>query len=273
MHKFHDPQYLRSKQYKDASNLNARQRLHVRFSKNPLGWLRWVFDQLDLPANCQLLELGCGSGDLWRDNADRVPPGWEIILTDFSPGMLEKARGNLEELDSLGVKGQFEFRVVDAQELPFKNEWFDAVIANHMLYHVPDRPRALAEIHRVLKPGGKLFAATNGPTHMQELYALMVRLNPDFSLEDMKISLSFSLENGAEQLSTCFKKVAMQRQANWLEVTEVEPLLAYILSMVIAEDVASQSRLADLEVSLQDEIAAKGAIHITKDAGMFIATK
>ena len=45
-----------------------------------------------------------------------------------------------------------DYAVLDLQALPFPEACFDAVIANHMLYHVPDRPRALAEVQRVLKP-------------------------------------------------------------------------------------------------------------------------
>ncbi len=55
-----------------------------------------------------------------------------------------------------------QFKEIDAQSIPFEDETFDAVIANHMLYHVPDRPKAIAEIKRVLKPGGRLIATTIG---------------------------------------------------------------------------------------------------------------
>ena len=64
-----DQEYLKQ-EYRDATNLNARIRLHQRFSLNPYGWLRWVFDQLDLPSECRILELGCGPGNLWLENLD-----------------------------------------------------------------------------------------------------------------------------------------------------------------------------------------------------------
>ncbi len=141
-------------QYGDASNLNARIALHERFSANAYGWPRWVFDQLDLPDESHLLEIGCGAGGLWADNLDRIPAGWEITLTDASPGMLAEAQRNLS------IQRRFAFRLADAQKLPFEDGAFDAVIANHMLYHVPDRPRAFSEIARVLRDGGTLYAAT-----------------------------------------------------------------------------------------------------------------
>lgn len=149
MGKMSNQQYLLDEQYRDASNLNSRITLHERFSTNPYGIFRWIFDHFDLPAGAHILELGCGSGQLWLKNLDRIPSGWSITLSDFSPGMLEEARGNLSQSGH-----PFAFQVIDAQSIPIEDESFDAVIANHMLYHVPDRAVALAEVRRVLRPGG-----------------------------------------------------------------------------------------------------------------------
>ena len=164
MSRFTDQQYLKNDQYKDASNLDARVLLHQRFSTNQYGWFQWVFDTLlKLPGNA-ILELGCGPGWLWKENASRIPTDWNITLSDLSPGMLDAAWRNLV------VTGRtFQFKEIDAQSIPFEDETFDAVIANHMLYHVPDRSKAIAEIKRVLKPAGRLIATTVGENHMREM--------------------------------------------------------------------------------------------------------
>ncbi len=63
MSKFTDQQYLKTEQYRDASNLNARLEIHRRFSTNSYGWFAWVFDTLEtLPKQARVLELGCGPG-------------------------------------------------------------------------------------------------------------------------------------------------------------------------------------------------------------------
>ena len=77
---------------------------------------------------------------------------------------------------------------MDAQDIPFEDDTFGCVVANHMLYHVPDLDKGLAEIRRVLKPGGKLYAATNGEAHMLELEAFVVEqfakpLGTDFEVK------------------------------------------------------------------------------------------
>jgi len=134
--KFTDQRFLRSDQYRDASKLNARERLHSRFSINPYGWHRWAFDQLALPAECDILELGCGPAYLWCENGDRIPEGWGITLSDFSPGILQRAHQNLRS-----ARRSFNLVTIDAEDVACRSELFDAVIANHMLYHVPDLRR------------------------------------------------------------------------------------------------------------------------------------
>jgi len=265
MSKMTDQTYLATEQYKDASNLDARAGLHERFSVNPYRWHRWVFDQFDLgPAlRSRILEVGCGPTYLWRENAERVPAGWEIILTDFSPGMARQAREHLRD-----ARPPFRFGVADAQELPFPDAQFDAVVANHMLYHVPDRAKALAEIRRVLKPGGRFYAATNGRGHLRELKELAARFAPDAGLLTSLPPDFFCLEDGQDELAGWFSQVAVHRYEDALVVTEAGPLVAYIQSSITA----ARSGLDDaLAAFVEREIADRGAIRITKDPGLFVA--
>jgi ubiquinone/menaquinone biosynthesis C-methylase UbiE len=67
-------------QYKDSSNLESRIRLHQRLSTNHSPWMRWVFDHFDFPLPGRILEVGCGTGLLWAENAHRSQPGWRITL-------------------------------------------------------------------------------------------------------------------------------------------------------------------------------------------------
>src|SRR5512137_1886765 len=155
MPKFTDPTYLQNTQYRNADNLNARIAIHERFSTNPQGWYPWLWDRLEqLPVQARVLELGCGSGALWSACPERIPPGWSLTLSDLSEGMLQEAWRNLVVLGR-GIK----FEPIDAQAIPYPDETFEIVIANFMLYHVPDRTKALSEIRRVLKTGGVLVAA------------------------------------------------------------------------------------------------------------------
>ena len=260
-----DPEYLKQ-EYRDASNLNARIRLHQRFSLNPYGWLRWVFDQLDLPTHCRILELGCGPGSLWLENLYRIPEGWEVLLTDFSPGMLGQAQQNLSG------KGGFNYQIVDAQQtpLPFEQHAFDVVIANHMLYYITDKPALLAEIQRVLLPGGHFYATTVGERHLAELVDLITRFDAELAGWGAGTN-PFTLENGAELIARFFPDVSLSRYKDGLAVTELEPLLAYILS---SELELAGERIEQFRKYLEGEFELLGGIvRITKDSGIFIAHK
>ncbi len=262
-----DSEYLRSSQYGSSANLNARIDLHARFSTNPYGWFRWLFDQLDLLKTSRILELGCGAGSFWLHNLTRIPGGWRILQTDFSQGMLADARRNLE-----GSLDQAEFLVVDAQSIPFPNLAFDCVLANHMLYHVPDRGTALEEIYRVLSPGGCLVASTVGESHLAELPRLMEKFDARLASQQMQWEISFSLENGAAELEGCFSQVELRRYSDGLLVTQPEPLVDYLLSSSsIGIDASRRDAFVDFIAREID--AAGGAVRITKDSGAFICWK
>jgi len=266
MPKFTDQQYLKTDQYKDSSNLDARVALHQRFSTNEYGWFKWIFDTLEkLPANARILELGCGHGLVWKENESRIPSTWDITLSDLSSGMLDSAWRNLV------VTGRsFQFKEIDAQEIPFEDETFDCVIANHMLYHVPDRKKAIAEIKRVLKTGGRIIATTVGEHHMQEMTGWLEKISIGNYVS--KATVSFTLENGLEQLRSFFPQVTMSRYEDNLHVTELEPLIAYFRSMVALSEL-QEDKLEQLKQNLIVRLEQQGEIFITKDSGMFDATK
>ncbi len=100
--------------------------------------------------------------------------------------MVEKAR------EVVGHRA--DYRVADIRALPFEDESFDGVVANHMLYHVPDRPQALAEIRRVLRSAGRVFATTNGGDHLQEIKAFYER----------PASIEFRIEDAGDELGEFF---------------------------------------------------------------------
>jgi SAM-dependent methyltransferase len=244
---FTDQAFLRDEQYRDDSNLRARIELHRRFSTNPQPWHRWVFERFDLPADATILEVGCGPGELWLQNAERTPAGWRLTLADLSPGMLEKAR------EGLGDRADYE--VADVQELPFEDESFDVVVANHMLYHVGDRPRAFEEIARVLRRGGVLYASTNGVDHLKEIKELYVN----------RVAWEFRLEDAGDELREAFGDVRLDVFVDSLEVTEVEPLVAFVHSM--------DDGVVGFEETVRARIEAEGSFHVTKSGGLFTCRK
>ena len=266
MSSYTDQKYLKDEQYKDASNLNARILIHQLFSENKYGWAPWVFDVLEtLPKRANVLELGSGSAFIWTSCPERIPAEWQITLSDLSPGMLATAQ---EKLAS--VEHQFTYREIDAQKIPFDDATFDIVIANHMLYHVPDRPKALAEIKRVMKDDGVLIAATNGDNHLAELNAWLAiaTAGDDFT----PMSNPFTLDNGMAQLEPFFSSIKLLRYEDNLHITDLDLMMKYIRSVITVKGFPD-ANLEKVEALLEKELAEKGEIFIQKDSGIFKANK
>lgn len=74
-----DPELLKA-QYKDGGNLDARIALHARFSTATQNFHDWLFDHMDVPTDARILELGCGTGQMWKTVQERVPESWRVTF-------------------------------------------------------------------------------------------------------------------------------------------------------------------------------------------------
>jgi len=252
-------------QYQTSENLACRANLFKRFGTG--GWQAWVFDHLlaaGLPGDARIAEVGGGPGWLWQKNAARIPVGWLVTHTDLSPGMVTEARANIARAGST-------FDVVDAQHLPFADASLDALIANHMLYHVPDRARAISEFARVLKPRGQLFATTNGEQHMAEIPVLIAAFNHlNGPILPAWPKLGFTLEGGKRDLERYFAQVELHRsQRGVMRITEAQPLVACITSLG-TPDAPTKAKLLEYVEAL---IGAEGTVLVHTQSGLFIARK
>jgi SAM-dependent methyltransferase len=207
---------------------------------------------MSLPGAARILELGCGTGLLWRAIGDRCSPDWSILLTDFSEGILREARNATS-----GLACHFRAAVVDAQAIPVVDRSVDVVVANHMLYHVPDRDRALQEIWRVLVPGGVLHAATIGKDHLRQLDELVAECVPDAPSLRKNTSL-FGEDTGLEQLRRWFPTVRRALFDDELHVTDAAAVAAYVRSTGVARSLG-QSDVERMTAAVQDEIDRRGA--------------
>jgi SAM-dependent methyltransferase len=286
-----DKEHVRSNLYADPSKLEARSALHARFSTNPVQLDEWVLGLVDLTRVHRALDAGCGTGNFLIPLARKVGAlGGAVVGLDIATGTLDEARRKATT-EGLPV----ECIVGDIEALPFEDASFDLVLANYMLYHVPDLLRGIAELRRVLRPGGTLLAATNGDAHMAELWEIMEEgfgraaiSGPDVphllaSARD-KSRFSFSLQNGAQTLQTAFADVRLEFYSDELKVTEAEPLVSYVGSMwaldsiteALARTSQEQAKLrTDVLTAVRsvaaDRVAADGVIRIIKSTGAFIA--
>lgn len=286
-----DKTQLREQLYADAGKLGARSDVHERFGSNPVPFADWEMGLVDLGGVRRALDAGCGSGHFLLPLAQRlVPAGAEVIGLDLSEGMLTTAR---ERLAAAGLA--LVCQTGDVETLPFADGAFDLILANFMLYHLPHLDQGIAELRRVLRPGGMLLAATNGAHNLSELFELGARACREAGVADETLRslvagerfaapMSFTLETGAQALGRHFAQVRLERYPDELRVTEATPLTAYFASTWLVDMVAdaaeeaSEARVAlrarmleRFDVLVRERIAQDGLMRITKDAGAFVA--
>ena len=211
-------------QYKTHQNLTNRMNLWS-YGSNPETLQKWIFSKIQLQKHERVLELGCGTGQLWLENFRNVPSTCLIVLSDFSKNMLNKAKNNLQSLNL-----PITFEIVNAEKIPYPNQSFDVVLGCHMLYHIPNIEKSLIAINSVLKPSGSFICTTVSQHHMQELKDFL----SEFSLnlgEKIKLFSEFRNETAREVLKPFFAEIEFYEYINKVTIKSVDPLMKYIESM------------------------------------------
>lgn len=205
MSALNDPERVRDEYASEVGLLGRRTAYEYASGPNPV---EQAFGAIAEEAPRRVLEVGCGPGEL----AERVQTdlGAEVVAIDISPRMVEltTARG-------------VDARIGDVQDLPFGDGEFDCAIAAWMLYHVPDVPKALSELARVLEPGGRLVAVTNRREHLLELRRLFESW-PASSFDDV---------GGPALLARHFSQIEERDVGGWVDFPDREAVLAYIAAM------------------------------------------
>ena len=231
-----DPRVVRE-EYATERGLEGR-RAAYQYAAGPDA-LQMTFDAVAEVSPRRVLEVGCGPGELSARIRDEI--GAEVVAVDTSPRMVELARGR--GLDA---------RLGDVQELEFADEEFDCAVAAWMLYHVPDVERALAELARVLVPGGRLVAVTNAPDHLRELRELL-------GLRRRSAAYPFSGANGEELLLRHFARVETRDGAGTIDFPNRDEVMGYV---------ESSRTLFDSEAAVP---AFDGELVVTRHPVVFVA--
>jgi ubiquinone/menaquinone biosynthesis C-methylase UbiE len=270
----YDQKRLSEEAYADDTLLDVRYRTHQLFTVDPVDFGRWTLERLAWQGGERVLDMGCARGDLLREMA-RHNDGWGLLAGfDFSPGMVTKGV-------ELGAGLPVRFFVADAQSMPLLDGTFDVVMARHMLYHVPDIQRAVAEVARVLRPGGQFLAVTNSAQTMPEHFDLCrqvaarfpAKANPD------RATARFALENGATFLRPYLEQVEVHSLMGTLRFPTAQPYLDYFASaralMMLPghTDAEWQAVLGYVRDEVEAVISAQGHFDVTKITGALVGFK
>ncbi|SDD06141.1 class I SAM-dependent methyltransferase [Glycomyces harbinensis] len=236
---------------------NLKSRIDIYRYRSP------AFDPVDLAVELLpddglglVLDVGAGTGRYTR-RLRTAHPGCAVVAIDKSPGMLT-------EVEAPAM-------VADAQALPYPDDGADAVLAMHMLYHVPDIPAAVAEFRRVLKPGGTLLASTNAAGDMAEVAALWDRA-ARATVGPGAYSFGTAIENfdsasAPAPLNAVFDAVEEFRRKGLVAVPEPGPVLAFLASLrswADCEDAAFDALLEAAAGELDGHFAEHATFDFTK---------
>jgi SAM-dependent methyltransferase len=259
------------KAYATDEHLSVRYAIHETYSVPQLDFREWALKRLVWRGDEQVLDIGCGPGP-YVESLMQIAPNATYYGVDFSAGMLAEHGLPASVAQS------------DALRLPFPNATFDMVMANHMLYHVPDIPAAIQEIRRVLKPDGVLLATTNSVESMpqfRDLYkrAIMVLTAPGKQIVvPQPASSAFTLESGTRQLARHFFAVVRYDLPGAFVFDQVEPVIAYLESgrslrePQLPEGVSWEAVMMVVREQIKNQLHYAGQLVVHKLSGALIAS-
>lgn len=270
-------QMLVNKAFASEDALMLRKNTHDRYSEPEIDFPAWVLERFHWQGIERVLDIG--SGPLtYQDAVLKYIPPQNYIACDLSTGMMSAAHRH--------AKPDITLTVADIATIPFKNDSFDVVLANHMLYHVSDFAKAMEEVKRVLRSGGVVIAATNSEFSMPEFNTLTQRAmrvlgqstEAAEKLEQSPLG-NFSLESGLRHIARHFPAVVRYDVPGTLVFRELKPVIEYINSTRPFYETNLPSGIAweDFITIMGDQIRRLlehfGELVINKLTGVIIATE
>ncbi len=219
------PEQAKQHYYATDRNLRIKEETQARYLVPQVDLASWTLATLDWTGDESVLDIGAGPGRHY-ERLVRDQRHLRYFALDLSPQLLRCHPGDAGRL-----------ACADAMLLPYADDSFDVVMANDMLYHLVDLDAGLREIKRVLKPDGRLLAATESMFNLPELQVLLRRaiilLSPNGADVDPPLAPvdAFALENGARILRRHFYAVVRHDMPAALHFPDVEPALEFVDSL------------------------------------------
>ena len=213
----------------------------------------------------RVLDVACGTGVVARLAAERVGAAGQVIGLDVNPGMLGVAH-------SVASPAAIEWHEAAAEDTQLRDAGYDAALCQMGLQFFADRAGALAELHRVLVPGGRLIANVPGP--MPPVFQILQRAIRDHVAPETAkfVSVVFSLDNAHELkeliAGSGFREVSVRRNPTVLRLPPPEDFLwQYVWSTPLAEAVGS---LGEQEREALKRAVLAGWDGFTQDAALIL---
>lgn len=259
--------------FQNTESWQVRVNIHEQYSYPNVDFVAWVMKLVPLAGDEHVLDVGCGPGK-YHDYLAAHHPNVKYVGIDYSFGMLDA--NPAEER----VRGMI-------TELPFPDDSFDIVMANHMLYLVPDIEAAIRETQRVLKPGGVFVATTSSIATMPQFRELFRRaillVSPPGVSRDVRVPETlhrrFALENGSRILARHYGAVVRHDLPGAFVFPDPDPIIDYLESSrdvrepQLPPNVSWDQVMLIMREQLNNLIATLNNLVVDKLTGVLMATE
>ncbi len=266
--KIADKYVLKSFYYSDPSKLNTRLEIWKKYGTNKLPINKWIIDSIVINNNSsfRLLDIGCGTGEL-INLIGQKHQNTDIHGLDMSNQMVALSKRNNPNCNIL--QG-------NAEQLPYDSNFFDYVVAVHLLHHIANIEQSIKEMMRVAKPGSKIFIVTGNydlNTGLNKIhYESLAELGfPNFMM-NRSAYLRFTRKEATQHLKRLKIKAKELKYVNNLCFREAEPVIDYYKSAMMYRNSSgpTDARIAEEQwIELERVVTWKIRNTIAKD-GYFI---
>jgi ubiquinone/menaquinone biosynthesis C-methylase UbiE len=258
-----------------TEDLQTRINIHDKYGGRDID--SWMLELLDLQPGMKIYDVGCGAGKQLLAYHEALAGQAEIAGGDVNRELLDQARQR-----TAGVQGDIEVMYLDFNKrFPLEDDSYDVVSCCFAIYYAEDIPFTVGEMHRILKPGGRLFTTGPLPENKKVFYQIIHEATgkpippmPGSSRYDSEIL-------GA--IRQAFDSVEVHRFDNPLRFPQASPFIEYTRASLsedrklwasFFDDKEDFNRVMD-EVSrvAEHRVQADGALVMTKVVGGFLATK
>ena len=258
--------------YASERNLRIHEETQAKYSVPNIDFVRWTLDTINWAGDEIVLDIGPGRGSHYA-RLMQAQPALAYFALDLSPNLLLNHPCASDHL----ARG-------DVMRLPFSDDSFDIVMANHMLYHLADIEAGLVEIKRVLKPDGRVLAATDSLQNLIQLQMLIHRANVFLSNNGTNVNPpalpceAFALENGTRILARHFYAVVRHDLPCQLVFDDIEPALQYLDSMrelrqdSLPDDVNWDDMMLYMRQFMTQLMQANGKLEVDLAIGALVAS-
>ncbi len=262
--------------YQETSNdLLKRIDIHQRYGQRDID--EWMLDVLDLQPGLRILDVGCGAGKQCFLFHEHLKGQAEIIGGDVNPELLDKARSENARRGAPITFTELDFN----KRFPYEDDTFDLLSCCFAIYYAADIPFTIREMHRVLKPGGRLFTTGPMPENKQLFYDIIKEATGK-PIPPMPGSSRYSSEI-LDAIKATFAEVEVHIFENPLVFPDAEPFLEYTRASLSEDrklwrglfqgrDEFEQVMAAIREVA-EKRLAQDGKLVMTKVVGGFLARK